>query len=250
MSNVDELFFNNATTKDILASKSDFHTESNILSALSRINNQSCFVIDFDEHKMIYRTDNLLYVDESSMKDQQRECSNPYWALVSADTLQHLLAIKNNYILIVDSIIDVEEYKKHVCTIDYPIIIRGHSFFIHQRFTPLEMRGDGITKSGIFTIHPSSKTEMDAVIVSNDNRRWKFDFKNKRFNEYNLDITLTLTEKEIILRAMKGLSNEEIASSLFISVNTVKTHRSHIFKKLNVNTITEAINVVGNYRLL
>lgn len=250
MANVDELFFNNATKSEASDCNSDFSIESDLLNALSRINNQSCFVIDFDKHSMIYRTDNLIYVDESSMKDQQRICSNPYWSLVSNETLENLLSIKNNYILIVDSIIDKNDYKKHVCTIDYPIILRGHSFYIHQRFTPLEMRDDGITKSGIFTIHPSSKTELDAVIISSDGRRWRFDFDNKKFNEYNLDVTLTLTEKEILLRAMKGLSNEDIASSLFISINTVKTHKNHIFKKLGVANITEALIVIGNYQLL
>lgn len=46
------------------------------------------------------------------------------------------------------------------------------------------------------------------------------------------------------------MTNEEIANSLCLSVNTVKTHRMHIFKKLNVTTITEALAVVGNYQLI
>lgn len=46
------------------------------------------------------------------------------------------------------------------------------------------------------------------------------------------------------------MTNEEIAQNLYISVNTVKTHRMRIFRKLHVETITEALTVVANYHLL
>ena len=46
------------------------------------------------------------------------------------------------------------------------------------------------------------------------------------------------------------MSNEEIAADLFISVNTVKSHKLRIFKKLNVNSIAEALVIIGNYHLL
>ena len=52
---------------------------------------------------------------------------------------------------------------------------------------------------------------------------------------------LTNREIEVIILLAKGLSNKEIASSLFISVRTVKWHASHIYYKLNVNNRTKAI---------
>jgi DNA-binding NarL/FixJ family response regulator len=45
---------------------------------------------------------------------------------------------------------------------------------------------------------------------------------------------LTKREKEILLMIAKGARNEEIASKLFISRHTVKTHLYNIFKKINV----------------
>jgi two-component system NarL family response regulator len=53
----------------------------------------------------------------------------------------------------------------------------------------------------------------------------------------------TLSERELeVLRLMaKGKSNKEIASALFISEGTVKSHGKSIFAKLNVSSRTEAV---------
>ena len=39
-----------------------------------------------------------------------------------------------------------------------------------------------------------------------------------------------------------GLSNQEIASKLFISVTTVKRHISNVYAKLDVKTRTQAVS--------
>lgn len=43
-------------------------------------------------------------------------------------------------------------------------------------------------------------------------------------------------EREIIVQVVKGLSNKEIAEALFISVNTVMTHRRNISRKLGIHS--------------
>ena len=44
-------------------------------------------------------------------------------------------------------------------------------------------------------------------------------------------------EKEIIVCLVQGMSNKEIASHLFISVNTVITHRRNIVRKLQIHSL-------------
>ena len=48
-------------------------------------------------------------------------------------------------------------------------------------------------------------------------------------------------ELDVLNLMATGLSNEEIAGKLFISLNTVKTHSSSIFLKLDVKRRTQAI---------
>jgi DNA-binding CsgD family transcriptional regulator len=48
-------------------------------------------------------------------------------------------------------------------------------------------------------------------------------------------------ELEVLNLMATGLSNEEIARQLFVSLNTIKTHSSNIFLKLEVKRRTQAV---------
>jgi len=48
-------------------------------------------------------------------------------------------------------------------------------------------------------------------------------------------------EWEVLVLMAEGLSNQEIAERLFVSLNTVKTHSSNLFAKLDVKRRTQAI---------
>ncbi len=52
---------------------------------------------------------------------------------------------------------------------------------------------------------------------------------------------ITPREYEILLLIAQGLSNREIGEKLFVSENTVKTHSSRLFEKLNVNRRVQAV---------
>jgi DNA-binding CsgD family transcriptional regulator len=57
------------------------------------------------------------------------------------------------------------------------------------------------------------------------------------------DLGITPRELEILQLIANGMSNREIAESLFVSENTVKTHSSRLFDKLAVNRRTKAVQV-------
>lgn len=52
---------------------------------------------------------------------------------------------------------------------------------------------------------------------------------------------LTTREKEILTLIAQGLSNQQIAEKLFISIKTVQTHRAHILEKLGLHDRTELV---------
>lgn len=61
-------------------------------------------------------------------------------------------------------------------------------------------------------------------------------------NEDQLEaLNISKREYEVICLMAAGHSNQEIADQLFISLNTVKSHSSNIFAKLEVRRRTQAV---------
>lgn len=55
-------------------------------------------------------------------------------------------------------------------------------------------------------------------------------------------LNLSNRELEVLQLMAEGLSNQEIASRLFVSLNTIKTHSSNVFEKMEVKSRTQAID--------
>jgi NarL family two-component system response regulator LiaR len=64
------------------------------------------------------------------------------------------------------------------------------------------------------------------------------------------DLNMTRRELEILELVAQGLSNREIATKLFVSENTVKTHCSRAFDKLGAKRRTQAVQLGKEFGLL
>lgn len=78
------------------------------------------------------------------------------------------------------------------------------------------------------SLHPKVTSHVMTQFVSNE--------ANHKAKLYEL----TKREKEVLKEIARGKSNKEIASSLFITEKTVKTHVSNILAKLEVSDRTQA----------
>jgi two-component system, NarL family, response regulator LiaR len=61
---------------------------------------------------------------------------------------------------------------------------------------------------------------------------------------------ITPRELEILEAIAQGLSTREIAAKLFVSENTVKTHSSRLFDKLNARRRTQAVQIAKEAGLI
>ena len=64
------------------------------------------------------------------------------------------------------------------------------------------------------------------------------------------DLSLTRREIEILQLIAQGLSNRQIAETLYVSENTVKTHCSRVFDKLGAKRRTQAVQLGKEFGLL
>jgi DNA-binding NarL/FixJ family response regulator len=69
---------------------------------------------------------------------------------------------------------------------------------------------------------------------------------NTKLKKNRIKVKVTHREQEIVDFIINGFSSKEIADKLFISPETVRTHRKNIFSKFNVNSATQLINTVLN----
>ncbi len=74
------------------------------------------------------------------------------------------------------------------------------------------------------------------------------DFKRDEAGLQRLGISKR--EYEVLELIALGLSNQEIAEKLFVSLNTIKTHSSNLFMKLEARRRTEAIRRAKELQLL
>ena len=64
--------------------------------------------------------------------------------------------------------------------------------------------------------------------------------------------TLKISDRELeVLQLLsQGLSNQEIADRLFVSINTVKTHVARLYEKLDVSRRTQAVQKAQTLHLI
>jgi DNA-binding NarL/FixJ family response regulator len=65
--------------------------------------------------------------------------------------------------------------------------------------------------------------------------------KTGKAKERKISQDLTKREHEILELVAEGKSNKEVAESLFISVKTVETHKTHILEKLGLRNTAELV---------
>ena len=56
-------------------------------------------------------------------------------------------------------------------------------------------------------------------------------------------LNLSRRELEVLQLMAQGLSNQEIADKLFVSLNTIKTHSAQLFEKMEVKRRTQAVDM-------
>src|SRR5690606_11756563 len=64
------------------------------------------------------------------------------------------------------------------------------------------------------------------------------------------DFGITKREIELLEQLKSGLSYEQIATNLFISIGTVQKHISNVYGKLQVNNKVEAVQKAIQHRLI
>jgi DNA-binding CsgD family transcriptional regulator len=124
--------------------------------------------------------------------------------------------------------------------IQYRFLILGHSLEVYGGLVALIFAGLGIWLGLKMT---GRKTEKEIVVVRESK---PFVVDRARLEQ----LGITPREHEILTLIAAGLSTREIAEKLFVSENTVKTHSSRLFDKLNARRRTQAVQIAKEQGLI
>jgi DNA-binding CsgD family transcriptional regulator len=114
-------------------------------------------------------------------------------------------------------------------------VIIDHAFEIYAGAIALIF-----TALGIWLALKLTRPKVKTVIIEKEvpvNRPPVFSLNHDELNK----LGLSSRELEVLQLMAEGLSNQEIAGRLFVSLNTIKTHSSNLFIKMDVKRRTQAI---------
>ncbi len=90
------------------------------------------------------------------------------------------------------------------------------------------------------------KIEMQIIEKEITAKNTYFIINEEAMNE----LGISKRELEVLQLMAVGLSNQEIAERLFVSLNTIKTHISNLFEKLDVKRRTQAVEKAKRLNLI
>ncbi len=95
------------------------------------------------------------------------------------------------------------------------------------------------TGLGIWLALKLTKPKVEQIVVEKEVTISQKEFQPNRSELESLGISPR--EMEVLELMARGHSNQEIAERLFLSLNTIKTHSSNLYVKLDVKRRTQAV---------
>lgn len=123
--------------------------------------------------------------------------------------------------------------------LQYKLLLLNHAYELYLLFIALIFTGLGIWLA-LKLMKP--KTKIETVIVEKPVYEKQYSAEELLAIETEKQkLGLSSRELEVLQLMAQGLSNQEIADRLFLSLPTIKTHTSNLFFKLDVKRRTQAI---------
>ena len=98
------------------------------------------------------------------------------------------------------------------------------------------------TVLGIWLALKLTKPKVQTIVV--EKQVYNSNLEGFSVNQRELEkLNLSRRELEVLQLMADGLSNQEISDRLFVSLNTIKTHSSKLFEKMEVKRRTQAVEM-------
>lgn len=127
--------------------------------------------------------------------------------------------------------------------LEWRIVVIDHAFELYAGVVAILF-----TLLGIWLANKLTRPKTNTVVIEK-----QVLVRTKEFvlNEVELArVSLSKRELEVLQSMADGLSNQQIAERLFLSLNTIKTHSSKVFEKLEVQRRTQAVEKARQLKII
>jgi DNA-binding CsgD family transcriptional regulator len=214
-----------------------------MLKQLNVIESSSISVFDLYRREHIYISSGFESQLGWSIKEAEKEGSSYMDKRIHPDDLIKLLESGNFFIGFALRKVESKEWKNYKLINDYRVLNANNEYIrvIEQHVCLQEdKRGRYWLDLSILDVSPDKDIKAPfRCRLQNFKTGELFEFPENLSNKD--ESRLSIREKEILQLISVGLVSKQIADKLYISVNTVNTHRQRIIEKLEVSNTAEAI---------
>lgn len=243
------LFFNN---KNTITNSDEGDIQIDYLSmvnAFSRITYETVYIIDYATKGFEYVSENPLFLCGNTAAEVKEMGYDFYFKYVKKEDLEILLKINEEGFNFFEKI-PISERLHYTISYDFHIKNALNKFvLINHKLTPIILKNGKIWKA-FCIVSLSSKHDAGNVKIQNKKGdTWFLNLNNSSW-ERQEKIQLNDREKQIIHYSGQGYTVQDIAEKIHLSADTIKFHRKKLFEKLEVSSISEAIAMVMEYKMV
>jgi len=221
------------------------------LEAVSRITNNSFYIIDYFKKNFLYVSDNPLFLCGHTAEEVKSLGYMFYLNHVSEEEQVMLIEINRAGFEFFNKI-PVEDRLQY--TISYNFHLKNKNkkqTLINHKLTPIRITVDGRIWLAVCIVSLSSRDTVGRIEMRKKGEflHWEYS-KTKRCWKEEKGISINDKEKEILSLSIQGYTISEIADKVCLSLDSIKFYRRKLFEKINVRNITEAIAFASIHKLI
>ena len=218
--------------------------------AFSRSSYQSVYIIDYFRQNFLYVSSNPMFLCGLSSERVNELGYRFYLDFVPEDEQPMLLTLNKAGFAFYNDI-PVQERKDWYISYDFHLLNEGKKILVNHKLTPLALTSDGRIWLALCVVSAATHTDAGHIEMHRVGSSEYFEYStvSRRWIKKQMP-TLTDGEKSVLTLSIQGYTMSEIADKIYLSTDTIKKYRKHIFEKLEVRNISEAIVAATNNKLL
>ncbi len=215
-----------------------------VADSMVRATGCGAYIFDYLQQTVVYVSQNIAKWCDATSNEITKHGYDFYLKYINDEDLEMLFDINNAVFEFWNSIPN-NECANFVVSYDFKFA----TLMVNQRYTPIVVENNNITMAICVVSLSSSKTSGNIVMDSpRSEYKYEYSLPLKKWIKKR-KIFLTDKEKEIICLSVQGFTSAEIAEKTSSSTETIRTQKKHLYKKLHVGNITEAVRYVLNNSL-